>query len=81
VVFQSARGLIQPKAQAAAVSSTSGPVPPATGLLGLRQLPIGSLVAQITPLLIGISINMLPVVLVGLALLALVCAIRGSQSE
>ncbi|MBR9868865.1 MAG: multidrug effflux MFS transporter [Oceanospirillales bacterium] len=80
-VFTFGRGLIQPNAQAAAVSSTSGAVATATGMLGFMQLTIGSLVAQITPLLIGISINMLPVVLVGLALLALVCAIRGSQSE
>lgn len=80
-VFTFGRGLIQPNAQAAAVLSTSGAVATATGMLGFMQLTIGSLVAQITPLLIGISINMLPVVLVGLALLALVCAIRGSQSE
>uniref|UniRef100_UPI0035652E54 MFS transporter n=1 Tax=Amphritea sp. TaxID=1872502 RepID=UPI0035652E54 len=80
-VFTFGRGLIQPNAQAAAVSSTSGAVATATGMLGFMQLTIGSLVAQITPLLIGISINMLPVVLVSLALLALLCAIRGSQSE
>lgn len=75
------RGLSQPSAQAAAISSTSGAVATATGMLGFFQLTIGSLVAQITPLLMAFSINMLPLVLVSLALLASIFAIKGSQGE
>lgn len=75
------RGLSQPSAQAAAISSTTGAVATATGMLGFFQLTIGSLVAQITPLLMEFSINMLPLVLVSLALLASLFAIKGSQGE
>ncbi|MBU2964548.1 multidrug effflux MFS transporter [Amphritea sp. 2_MG-2023] len=75
------RGLSQPSAQAAAISSTTGAVATATGMLGFFQLTIGSLVAQITPLLMAFSINMLPLVLVSLALLASIFAIKGSQGE
>jgi DHA1 family bicyclomycin/chloramphenicol resistance-like MFS transporter len=75
------RGLSQPSAQAAAISSTTGAVATATGMLGFFQLTIGSLVAQITPLLMEFSINMLPLVLVSLALSASIFAIKGSQGE
>ncbi|SEQ42412.1 MFS transporter, DHA1 family, bicyclomycin/chloramphenicol resistance protein [Amphritea atlantica] len=80
-LFTFGRGLIQPNAQAAAVSSTTGAVATATGMLGFMQLTIGSLVAQITPLLIAISIYMLPTVLLFLALMASFFAIKGSQGE
>ncbi len=80
-IFTFGRGLTQPNAQAAAVSSTTGAVATATGMLGFMQLTIGSLVAQITPLLIAISIYMLPTVLLCLILMASIFAIKGSQSE
>ncbi|MBN0988542.1 multidrug effflux MFS transporter [Amphritea pacifica] len=80
-IFTFGRGLIQPNAQAAAVSSTTGAVATATGMLGFMQLTIGSLVAQITPLLIAVSIYMLPTVLLSLALMASFFAIKGSQGE
>ena len=75
------RGLSQPSAQAAAISSTTGAVATATGMLGFFQLALGSLVAQLTPLLIDFSTNMLPAVLICLALLASFFAIKGSKGE
>jgi DHA1 family bicyclomycin/chloramphenicol resistance-like MFS transporter len=75
------RGLSQPSAQATAISSTTGAVATATGMLGFFQLTIGSLIAQLTPLLIEISVSMLPVVLVSMAILATLCAIKGSKAE
>lgn len=81
VFYTYGRGLSQPSAQAAAISSTTGAVATATGMLGFFQLTIGSLVAQITPLLMEFSINMLPLVLVFLALLASLFALKGSQGE
>ncbi len=69
-LFTFGRGLSQPSAQAAAISNTRGAVATAAGLLGCLQLLLGSVLAQLTPLLLEISLKLLPVTLVSLALLA-----------
>lgn len=80
-IFTFGRGLNQPNAQAAAVSSTTGAVATATGMLGFMQLTLGSLIAQVVPLLIEVSLTMLPIVLISLAVIASICSIMGSKGE
>lgn len=51
------RGLSQPNAQLAAISSTSGAAGTASGVMGFIQLFIGALIAQSVPYLMSFSIN------------------------
>lgn len=51
------RGLSQPNAQLAAISSSSGAAGTASGVMGFIQLFIGALIAQSVPYLLAININ------------------------
>lgn len=51
------RGLSQPNAQLAAISSTSGAAGTASGVMGFIQLFIGALIAQSVPYLLVFNIN------------------------
>ncbi len=75
--FTFGRGLSQPGAQAAAISSVTSAVATATGMLGFLQLLVGSLVAQLTPLLMDLHLVMLPIVLLGLVIAAWGCSVKG----
>ena len=79
-LFTFGRGLVQPSAQAAAVSATTGAVATATGMQGFFQLLIGSLIAQLTPLLLAISLTMLPVTLMLVSAAAWFCFRKGKAA-
>jgi len=51
------RGLSQPNAQLAAISSTSGAAGTASGVMGFIQLFLGALLAQSVPYLLAMDIN------------------------
>ncbi len=70
-LFTFGRGLSQPSAQSAAISTAKGAPATATGMLGFIQLLVGSAVAQITPQIIQIDIALLPATLLIAATLAL----------
>lgn len=80
-IFTFGRGLVQPSAQAAAVSATTGAVATATGMQGFFQLLIGSLIAQVTPLLLAIDLTMLPVTLFVVSAAAWFCFRKGKAAE
>lgn len=80
-LFTFGRGLSQPSAQAAAISATSGAVATATGMQGFFQLLIGSMTAQLTPLLMLLGVEVLPLVLLGLACLAIFFSRKGRQAS
>jgi len=71
-LFTFGRGLSQPSAQSAAISTAKGAPATATGMLGFIQLLVGSAVAQVTPLVMQVDIALLPATLLIAALLALV---------
>ncbi|BBB29901.1 multidrug effflux MFS transporter [Neptunomonas japonica] len=79
-LFTFGRGLSQPNAQASAISATSGAKATATGMLGFLQLLIGSLMAQLTPLLMKMGLVVLPLVLLSMVLLAAYCYYRGVKA-
>ncbi|MGB0468182.1 MAG: multidrug effflux MFS transporter [Pontibacterium sp.] len=78
-LFTFGRGLSQPSAQAAAVSTTRDAVATATGLLGFFQLLIGAMMAQLAPLLMDINLLMLPLILCLITFLALASAAKGNR--
>ena len=80
-LFTFGRGLSQPSAQSAAISSTRGAVATASGLLGFVQLLVGAGVAQITPLAIQLHIALLPATMVLDSLLALWTYRCGKQAS
>jgi DHA1 family bicyclomycin/chloramphenicol resistance-like MFS transporter len=80
-LFTYGRGLSQPNAQASAISSTSGAKATATGMLGFLQLLIGSLMAQLTPILMLMGLVVLPLVLLSMVLLAAYCYYRGVKAS
>lgn len=71
-LFTFGRGLSQPNAQSAAISTATTAPATATGMLGFIQLLVGSAVAQITPLVMQIDLVMLPVTLLLATALAMV---------
>lgn len=79
--FTFGRGLSQPSAQAAAINSTTGAVATATGMLGFFQLLIGSLMAQLTPLLMAFNLIFLPLVLFTVVVLAGFCMKQGDRQN
>ncbi len=79
-LFTFGRGLSQPAAQSAAISATPGAVATASGLLGFIQLLVGAAVAQLTPRIIEIDVQLLPVTLLAASLLALIIYRRGAAS-
>ncbi len=80
-LFTFGRGLSQPNAQAAAISSTSGAKATATGMQGFFQLMIGSMMAQLTPLLMLMGLTILPLVLIVMVVLAAYFYLKGAQSS
>ncbi|GGK60344.1 multidrug effflux MFS transporter [Amphritea balenae] len=80
-LFTFGRGLSQPNAQAAAISSTSGAKATATGMQGFFQLMIGSMMAQLTPLLMLMGLTVLPLVLIAMVVLAAYFYHKGAQSS
>lgn len=79
-LFTFGRGLSQPSAQSAAVSSARGAIATATGFQGFIQLIVGAGMAQIAPMLMAIHISLLPVILIMLSVLAVVTYRLGAST-